>query len=332
MRIRFPRPDFGDWNDVELTYGVYMAEGDGSGGGGTGATGATGAAGTAAAAAAAATTTAATTAAMTAAATPADWHAELPEDLRDAAKTFKHPADAVKSARDLRGKLSNALFPLDATADDTAKAEHSKRLSTFLGVPDAPEKYVFKNPETLPDGTDAEAVKTVQAAFAKKMHAAGVPPAMAQEAINFIWEFNDQKQGELATTRIEANKAAEAAVRKAWGGKYDENLALSQRAINDYGGADLVNFLKTTGLGNNLAIANAFRDLGVYRSEDGMVGGATTAEANNFLAQANEKMADPAYWNSQDPKHARLRQEVESLYARAHPGGPEIGPGVGSVG
>lgn len=289
--------------------GLLFAEGDG-GDGGTGGGGGTGDGGTQ------------TTATTTQATTPTqakDWREGIPADLAESAKNFKHPFDAVKSARDLRQKLSNAIHPLGDKATDDEKAEHQKRVRAFNGVPDKADGYKIANPENLPEGVDPERLKAGQAKFAAKMHAAGAPPAAVQAAVDWLWESLGEVEGENLTRREKAKEMSDKALRDHWGSAHDGKMELAQRAIRDYGGEQAAKWLNATGLGNARWLADALSDLGAYRSEDGMISGTTRSEGKSLIAEADELMASADYFRNQ-----KSQTRVSEIYRQVYgTGGPD---------
>ena len=259
-----------------------------------------------------------------------DWRAGLPEELRETAKNFKLPGDAVKSARDLRQKLSNAIIPLGDKATDEEKADYSKRVRAALKVPEKADGYTIKNPENLPAFVDAERMKAAQATYVADMHAAGAPPEAVQAGIDWAWKTAIAQQTQSIEQRAAEKAKSDADLKKAWGGEFDARMALAHKAIRDYGGDSMVKTLIDTGFGNSLPLANALADLGAYRSEDGMIGGPTSLESKTLETQIADIMAKKEYWDAKSPLYKSLRDQAMNLRTRATPAG-EIGPGFGTA-
>jgi hypothetical protein len=240
----------------------------------------------------------------------ADWRDALPADLRGAARNFRVPADAVKSARDLRQKLSTMVaIPGDASTPEEV-AEFRKR----TGVPDSPEGYALAPRESFPDGVDAAAARTMEADFLRAMHAAGAPPAAVQAALDWYWGAVDKAGGKSdAPSAAEAAKDADAALRKAWGRAYDDNLVLARRAINDYGGGELAAYLERNGLGDSVALANALADLGRYRAEDSLFAGGRAGAGGDDHDRLDAIMSRPGYWND-----ASAQREAREIHERLY--------------
>jgi hypothetical protein len=240
---------------------------------------------------------------------PGDWRDALPADLRGAAKNFRTSADAVKCARDLRQKLSTMV----AVPGDGASAEDIAAFRKRLGVPDSPDGYKLAARDRYPASVDAEAARTAEADFLRAMHAAGASPAVVAAALDWYWGAV-AKAGEKAgsSSSADATKDAEAALRKAWGRAYDDNLALARRAIGDYGGGELAAHLDRTGLGNSVALANALADLGRYRAEDSLFA-AGRPGAGGGQDRLDEIMSRPDYWNDTDAQR-EAREITERLY------------------
>jgi hypothetical protein len=239
-----------------------------------------------------------------------DWRDALPADLREAARNFRLPGDAVKAARDLRQKLSTAI----TVPGEKAAPEEVAAFRRRIGVPDAPEGYGVRVPENLPDGVDAAAAMAAQTDFLRAMHAAGAPPVAVQAALDWYWGYAGK-----AAVRPESRSAtatateADATLRREWGRDYDEKLELARRAIADYGGEELALHLERTGLGNSVALARALADLGGYRAEDAMFGSSVGARGASADARLNELMSRPDYW-SNAAAQSEARAISERLY------------------
>jgi hypothetical protein len=240
-----------------------------------------------------------------------DWRDALPADLRDAARNFRLPGDAVKAARDLRQKLSNAI----AVPGDRATPDEIAAFRKRIGVPDSPEGYAIRGPATLPEGVDATAASAAQADFLRAMHAAGAPPAAVQAALDWYWGYAG-KAAPASDPRSAATAAreADAALREEWGHDYDEKLALARRTIADYGGEEFAVQLERSGLGNSVSLARALADLGSYRAEDALFGGPGAGARNSSAdTRLHELMSRPDYWTNAAAQ-SEARAISESLY------------------
>ena len=114
---------------------------------------------------------------------PPDWLAELPDEMRGFANQFTSPADAVKTALDLRQKLSTSV-PLPGPDADPAR-----RLEVFdrLGRPESVDGYQISRPEHLPDWVELEdpGLQETQRSFLEAMHGAGATQEMVDAALGW---------------------------------------------------------------------------------------------------------------------------------------------------
>jgi hypothetical protein len=238
-----------------------------------------------------------------------DWRDALPADLRDAARNFRLPGDAVKAARDLRQKLSTAI----TVPGDRATPEEIAAFRKRIGVPDSPEGYEVRGP-ALPEGIDATAASAAQADFLRAMHAAGAPPAAVQAALDWYWGHAGKAAPADPRSAATAAREADAALREAWGHDYDEKLALARRTIADYGGEEFAVQLERSGLGNSVSLARALADLGSYRAEDAWFGGPGAGARNGSAdARLHELMSRPDYWTN-----AAAQSEARAISERLY--------------
>ena len=230
------------------------------------------------------------------------WKTEIPTSLRDheAFASYKTKDElwsghiaAVNETKDLKGKLSTAIFK----PDDKATPEQKEAFFKSLGRPDKPEGYELP-PVKLPDGTPYDPALEKQ--FRAWAFEAGLPKETAtaiyskymgnyaqtlQTLVDSVSKF-DGRPDELAANIFEkmggkALKTAfesvlqkqrargEAEARKIWtDAKYDENMTLAKRAVGFFGGAELKAALDESGWGNDPRVLETFRKIGAAIAED----------------------------------------------------------------
>lgn len=251
----------------------------------------------------------------------ADWRATLPPDMHGFANQFASPADAVKTALDLRQKLSTSVQVPGPDSDPT------KRLEVFnrLGRPETVDGYQVTPPENIPDwvSLEDESVQGAQRSFLEAMHGTGATQEMVDTALGWYW--NHLSESESTRDRVLDDEFAntEAGLRREWGRDFEGNLEHAGRAVAAFGGQELGDTLEQFGLSNHPAVIRAFARVGRTMGEDTMISGPMTDTTRDQLKQrAEDLVAEDDYWTSE--AHQReMREIMLQLY-----GEKEIGPGA----
>ncbi len=254
---------------------------------------------------------------------PGAWRADLPEDIRDDAalasiNDVPALAKSLIHAQRMVGADKVVLPGKDAT--DEQKAE----FYTALGRPEKPEGYEIPT-EGMPEGLDIppESLES----YYQAAHDLGLNTQ--QVAGLYRWLMEDVgKQGEgLATTAVEEKAAGEKVLREEFGDAYDQRMAVSKKAVRDFGGDELVAFLNDTGLGDSPALVKAFSKIGIAVGTDEIIG---TGAATTFGMTPEEAQAKIAvkegdaefmkrYHDQYVTGHLQALEEMKRLYAAAHP-------------
>lgn len=250
-----------------------------------------------------------------------DWRAKLPPEMQGFANQFASPTDVVKTALELRQKLSTSVQVPAADADP------AKRLEVFnrLGRPETVDGYELVPPENLPDWVsfEDESVQAAQRSFLEAMHGTGATQEIVDAA--FGWYWNHLSESESARDRVLEDEFAnaEAGLRREWGRDFERNLEHAGRAVAAFGGQDLGDTLEQFGLANHPAVIRAFARVGRTIGEDTMISGPMTDTTRDQLKQrAEDLVAEDDYWTNE--AHQReMREIMLQLY-----GETEIGPGA----
>lgn len=175
-----------------------------------------------------------------AASEPADWREAVAHpDLRKQLDRYESIEDLMRHNLALRRRLSRAVTPPGADAAPDELAEFRSR----LGVPESPGGYEYEPPGDLPEILAEAADEGELAEIFEVAHGLGLTQAQLSGLLD--WRF-EQLAG--AGTRLEgqlarAREDSERALRREWGREYERNLNLSRRALRDFGGDGLVEFL-----------------------------------------------------------------------------------------
>lgn len=196
----------------------------------------------------------------------------------DAAAVLYGDGQNGQQATDTQGQTQ----PADGQGDGTSKPGEGDNKP----AEGAPEKYEFK----APDGTEYDAdVLAVFETEAKKLN-------LNQEQAQGFLDALNTKISEHQNTRLEAAKAEWAdssKFDKEFGGdKFDANLAVATKAIEQFGTPELRELLDKTGLGNHPEMIRAFYRAGKAISQDRVVTSSVGARPGT-----NESLASRLYPN-----------------------------------
>lgn len=243
---------------------------------------------------------------------PTDWRASLPEDLRGhkTFEKFKDPAEVARAYVQLEGYQGRSVV----IPGKDAKPEEVTAFYGKLGVPESAEKYEL----TKPEGVEFDpAIEKDFKGIAHQLHLTQAQVAGLQQ-----W-FMGSPMGnpDIASEKLE--QITERDLRAEWGGAFDFNMKLAQRAVKEVGGKDVYDLLHATGLGNHPAIVRMFHRLGREYAEDGTF--IRDAQSGGLMTPADAQakiraiMSDPKH-----PYHSGVQaaiDEVRGLYQLAHPAG-----------
>ena len=110
-------------------------------------------------------------------------------------------------------------------------------------------------------------------------------------------------------------------LRTTWGGEYDNNVQVANRALNSFGGEDVKELLGELGIQNNPQVIKMFERIGSVMGEDNLVMGdnaESPALASEVDALINETQLKMMSMTSDDPEYQILMGEKEKLYERRY--------------
>lgn len=158
-------------------------------------------------------------------ATALDKLPDTAKDLKGHLGLFQKFDDFITSTGNLRRVASlKGLTPLRAEATDAEKAAHKTEVRKFFGVPDKPEGYGFKRPDSVPeDMWDDGFAQTM----AKAMHDADVPPATAKA----LFDSYQKYMGEAITAAQGAEQTGAATRLQEMNAKLDGAFGIRRPAM-----------------------------------------------------------------------------------------------------
>lgn len=247
----------------------------------------------------------------------ADWRAGLPDDLKaeQSLGRYKGVDELARGYLNAEKAISGSvrLPPKDAKPEDLAKwkAETLPKLAGLVEAPpESPEKYAIQRPEIALDVPWDDAAEK---GFLAAMHKAGASNAAAQAAISYY--------GEMITRQVLAAhdqaKNVEGELRQEWGANYDAHLGRANRAIQQFGGPDLIDLYAKTGMGRHPLNIKAWVAIGNTLVEHGALpaGGEAGVSAGDAKARMTAMFADAKhpYNNKNHPDHMAAIDEYLML-------------------
>lgn len=139
----------------------------------------------------------------------------------------------------------------------------------------APEKYEFQAGEGV--DLDTEALKDFEP-VARDLNLTNEQAQKLVDAYPKILAGVQQRQAEAWQKQTEDWAASVKADKEIGGDKLTANLSAAQRAMDQFGGPALKEYLDSTGLGNHPELVKTFVKIGKPMSEDGMVDGSNQGQ------------------------------------------------------
>ena len=139
----------------------------------------------------------------------------------------------------------------------------------------------------------------------------GVWDWMIEGAFEFVEDLN-QKAGDYCSE-------TEDYLRGVYGNSFEARKKAANNLIHKYGGNELIDFLKRTGLGNCREIASFLMKIADVAAEDrGLVGekASVLSSEEKIKAEIARLMAVPAYMQARHPEHDTTVQQVYRLRKR----------------
>lgn len=229
---------------------------------------------------------------------------------------FKGPGDLAKSWIEAQKLVGMDKLPIPKDPKDPAW----QTVYTRLGRPETPDKYQFPELKDLPQGFSVEPEEIK--AFQTKAHELGITQSQASALFeHYVTNragLYKTTVGQLEEKRVEAEKA----LRAEWGGSYEANKALANKALNLALGDKAQELVDK--YGNDPIVVRAFAKLGNHLSEDLLGAGSpkpgdmTPEAAKLQIAQIMGDMKHPFYI-ADHPEHKAAVDKVQDLHKMAYP-------------
>lgn len=249
-----------------------------------------------------------------------DWKAGLADDIRN--------DPGLASIQDVNGLAKSFLHGQKLVGADKVVIPKQdaapEEWGDFYNRLGRPEKYEIAKPQ-LAEGLEYDS--SMEEKMLGLMHNAGLSQKQAEAVFNgYMGYINDTH---VENTKNQELKTGEwdTALRKDFGNAYDERVDLARRAVTEFGGDELKNFLDETGFGNHPGFVKAFANIGQKMME---AGADTSGQGQSFQltpAGAQQEIArlqrDPNFMNQYSNKdadgHQAAIEKFQQLFEFAYP-------------
>lgn len=244
----------------------------------------------------------------------ASWRDALPEEHRGAETLKKFEG---KDWSEVGPKLAVSYINLEkmprgvTPPKDGDPKEKWDAFYEALGRPKTVDEYgiELKVPEGMPWSKQAE--KSILA----KAHARGLTRAQAEGLLNDYIEMSHTGNTAIKQAAAKELEQHYAEIQGEWGGQTDRNLALVQRAVSEFGGAEFKDWLDETNLGNDPRFLKFVHRMGTPMLESNLIKGEGLGmKQTEAKAEIAKLMATPE-WKAGDK--ATLKR-IQDLYPIAN--------------
>jgi hypothetical protein len=255
---------------------------------------------------------------------PPSWQSTLPEDLRENAtlKTIPDVATLAKMAVDQQHFIGlKRLESPQESWDDAKWGAHYNN----LGRPETHDKYEV--PEmNLPEGVELKEERVTKAKEA--IHKLGLSGKQYQGVMSLYGNMLSEDVKSVSDTEATTASEATMKLREEWGDKYDRNSDLASAAMKKFGSPDFVEWLSTSGQGNNPEMVKIFAEIGTNLVEDTVGGtsgsGMTIQPETQAQLDIDSLKLDEGFQKAlttrEHPGHDAALARWRDAFNRAYPG------------
>lgn len=243
------------------------------------------------------------------------WRDSLPEDMRgdETLSRFSDVESLAKSYINARQMIGRDKIAMPVTDEDWGGVYDR------LGRPADEMGYEMKTPE----GVTFD--ETAQQNMRAMAHKVGLNQAQMEGMSEWVFsELQGRKSADDTSTQ-QAFDDSDAALKTEWGEKYDQNVNVALRAVEEFGGDEFRDFVNKTkiggqALGNHPAMIKMLADIGGKMMEGGKLEGSGTLvqTPEEMQNEVDSLMAHPAYTDRRNPEHAQINKKVQALFSKIH--------------
>jgi hypothetical protein len=244
-----------------------------------------------------------------------DWREGLSEELR-ADPTLASINDTESAAKTLihQQKMMGNRIPIPKTD------EERQELYTKLGRPESATDYEVN----VPQGYEQYYPDEMMSSFKETGHQLGLSPEQMQGLVEWQKGSVDFQMNQEQTAGQTMGTQTEEALKQEFGANYDKNMTAAKRALAVYGNDALSEKLANPAIGNDPDLIRLLANAGKDITEDSATGTANNSlvmspmDARMKIDQINDNKSH-AYWDATSPKHTDAVDEMNQLFAKAHP-------------
>lgn len=255
-----------------------------------------------------------------------DWYSSMPQELRENAtmQRFKdggveHLAKSFLSAQSTNIGTDKISVPGDNATTEELTAFYEK-----LGCPADVKDYNFERGENIPEEYYSKDMEEWFGGAAKE------EGLSTKQATGILSKFNEYSLKQMTEQREAAQLGQDKAKKDLateWGSKFESNINMAKRVIDQIGGSPLREFLDQSQFGDAPLIIRAFSEVGRMIAEDDLAGFHATNFGANTPGQAKDKIsakrADEkfmvAFNDASHIDHSAAVSTMDDLYKQAFP-------------
>lgn len=243
----------------------------------------------------------------------------IPEDLRSSPALAPH--FSPEGTFDLPGALKSYISAQSLIGGERipvpkpdAPRDQWEAFFNRLGRPDKSDGYQLQKPNGYARDIDEKLVGDYKGAA----HAAGLSASQTQALYEWFLKQQDGTLSALESGLTQSRETSMATLKKEFGGALDEKLTRGRSVMQKFGDDELANLLDNPEIGNHPALIRFAIKLGEALSEDSLAPGIRGPSRFGLTPDAARSeivslMADPAYLNAQDPRHADVVKKIGEL-------------------
>lgn len=240
-----------------------------------------------------------------------NWRDSLSEDLRnnDSLSKFTDINALAKSYVNAESMIGKDKIVLPTNESEWSEAYNK------LGRPETAEGYDVSLPENTPID------ENFFSGFKQAAHDAGLNQAQLQKLTEWYTGETGKAIQDQQLSQENAYNDSVAALKHTWGEKFDQNLNLANRVLDQFGSDELSALLDQTGLDNNPVMTEFLFNVSKLSSEGTLEQGqgqADSLDPTQIQDKINELMATNAYVDKMDPGHTSTVGKVQKLFGRLH--------------
>ncbi len=207
------------------------------------------------------------------------WLSGLTADLRDndLVKNAQKPSDFVKEALGWKAKLDKSIVRPEKDATPEQVSAYHKA----MGIPAKAEDYGLTKNEF--------ATEEFIMAQSEMYLAQGLTKDQAKAMHEHTLKNMQDGAAAIKAANLKARTDTETALRKEYGDRYEQTLNDARNALRRFASPEDMEYLNTTGLGNDAGLIKMFSNIHSRIGGDSLLGGGRTGDGGNANNEIKER-------------------------------------------